>query len=187
MPLIEAISALATLLGTYQVVRGNKQPGEPAAPSDLAASGLVLAYEFARSSAEESARRLDSIRSRLGYLAAFAGLAVLAGAAIASFGDEPVDLDSALFLVAIGLTCAVVTVAVVVRAMGPSVESARAVYEKHLAEPDAGMLTAMLGHVQDEQERTEGVVSTGRLALFGVSVLFAAEVVLLAVWIPVAH
>src|SRR5687768_8870767 len=121
MPIIEAISALATLLGTYQVVRGNKAPGDPAAPGDLAASGLVLAYEFARGAAEDSSRRLELVRSRLGYLAAFAGIAVVGAAGIASFGEEAVDLDSALFLVALGLSCAVMAVAMVVRTMGPSV------------------------------------------------------------------
>ena len=187
MPLIEALSALATLLGTYQVVRGNKPSGEPVAPGDFAAPGLLLAYEFARGAAEESARRLESVRSRLMYVAAFAGLAVLAAAAIAGLGDEPVDLDSALFLVALGLACSVMVVSMLARTLDPSVAPARAVYEKHLSEPDAGMLESMLAHVQEAQERSEAVVSAAGVALFGLSVLFAAEVVLLAVWIPIAH
>jgi len=187
MPLVEALSALATLLSTYQVVRGPRSAGESPANTELTAPGLVLAYEFAKNATDDATRQLDSVRSRLGYLAATSGLAVLAAAAVASFGDEAVDLDSALFLVALGLACAVVAFAVVARALGPSLGSPREVYQKHLTAPDAAMLEEMLAHSELIYDRTEAVAAIGRAALLMLSVLFAVEIVLLAAWIPLAH
>jgi hypothetical protein len=187
MPLVEALSALATLLSTYQVVRGPKSANEAPANTELMTPGLVLAYEFAKNATDDAARRLDGVRSRLAYLAAGSGLAVVAATAVASFGDEAVELDSLLFLVALGLACAVMGIGALVLSLGVSYQSPREAYEKHMAAPDTGMLETMLAHTQDAYDRTEAVVSTGRAAVLGLSVLFAAQLVLLVVWIPVAH
>ena len=184
MPLIEALSALATLLGTYQVVRGNKPATDSTGTPDLAAPGLVLAYEFARTAAEDSIRRLETVRSRLAYLAGFAGLFVVGAVAVASFSDAAVDLDSVLFLAGLALATAVIVLAMLMLAVGGSVSPVRDVYEKHLPQPDAGMLEAMLVHVQAGNERTEALLSMNKAALLVLSLLFAAEAIILAVWIP---
>jgi hypothetical protein len=187
MPLVEALSALATLLSTYQVVRGPKPAGESATSTDLTAPGLMLAYEFAKSAGEDATARLNSIRSRLAVIATASGLAVVAASAVVSFGDEPVKLDSALFLTALGLAAATALLAVFVLAIGVSLPSPRDVYEKHLAAPDAAMLEEMLSYSRVAYDRIEAVAAIGRTALLGLSVLFAVEVILLAAWIPVAH
>jgi hypothetical protein len=188
MPLIEALSALATLLGTYQVVRGNKPPGDPAAPSDMAASGLLLAYEFAKGAAEDAYGRLDSVRARLGFTVVASGLTVAGGAVIAGVGDGAVDLDSPLFLVALGLFAFIAAMGILARNASSSGQaSPREVYDKHLTQPDAGMLQAMLAHVQSAYERTEALVALSNRVLLVLSAVFVVQVVLLAVWIPVEH
>jgi len=187
VPLIEALSALATLFSTYQVVRGGKPSTEPAGTPDLAAPGLVLAYEFARNAAEDSNQRLEAVRSRLKFLTGFAGLVVVGAVAVASFGDEPVDLESALFVAGLAFATGAIVPAMLVLAVGGAVSPARDVYEKHLAQPDAAMLEAMLAYVQAANERTDALLAINKAALLGLSLLFAAEVIVLAVWIPVAQ
>src|SRR5688572_5092732 len=86
MPLIEALSALSTLLGAYQVVRGAKPVGEATDSGELATSSLLVAYEFSRTAAEDAARRLESVRARLGHLIVLSGISVLGAPAIVVTG-----------------------------------------------------------------------------------------------------
>jgi hypothetical protein len=127
------------------------------------------------------------VRSRLAFLAGSSGLFVVGAAAVASFGEEAVDLESALFLAGLALATGVMVLVMLVLAAGGSVSPVRDVYEKHLAQPDAGMLEAMLAHVQAGNERTEALLAMNKGAMLVLSVLFAAEAILLAVWIPVGQ
>ena len=185
LPLVEALSALSTLLGTYQVVRGSKPPGEaPVVSESVTAPGLVLAYQFVRSEADDAARRLDSVRSRLLHVVIVAGVALVGAAGIAAVGDEAPSLDSALFLAALGMFCFIAALGTLVRNFDSGKRASPfEIYEKYLVEPDSRLLDGMLRYTQSAYERTEALIAIGRPLLLFLSMVLVAQIVLLAVWI----
>lgn len=185
LPLVEALSALATLLGTYQVVKGAKPPGEaPAGGESVTAPGLVLAYQFVRSEADDAARRLDSVRARLLQVVIVAGVALVGAAGIAAVGDDTPSLDSALYLTALGMFCFIAALAILVRNFDSGKRpSPFEIYERYLVEPDSQLLDGMLRHTQSAYERTEALITIGRPVLLLLSVVVVAQIVVLAVWI----
>jgi hypothetical protein len=78
MPLIETVSLLTTLASAYQVLR-SKPPGDSsAAVTEVAeTSGVVVAYDLARSTYDTTLQRLDAANRYLNGLVAAAGIAIL--------------------------------------------------------------------------------------------------------------
>ena len=189
LPLIEVLSALSTLLGTYQVVRTNKPASENApAASPLTTPGLMIALDYAQREVDEANRLLDGIRSRLLQVAAVSGgaLAVLAG--VAALDENGPEFDSVLFLVPLGVACFVVSVAVLVRSLAPGrSESPIELYAQYLVEPDADLLTAAMKQSSASYEGTHRLVAIGQSTLVVLSVALVVQLVILCVWIPVAN
>jgi len=186
LPLVEALSALSTLLGTYQVVRGSKPPGEaPSAGESVTAPGLVIAYQFVRSEADDAARRLDSVRSRLLQVLIVSGAALVGAAGIAAVGDEARSFDSVLFVTAMGMFCFIAALASLVRNFDSGTRASPfEIYEKYLVEPDSRLLDGMLRYTQSGYERNEALIAIGRPVLLLLSVVLVVQIVLLACWIP---
>ena len=188
LPLVEALSALSTLLGTYQVVLVNRTGEAPSSEDDLTAPALVIAYEFVQREMENSARLLDSVRSRLLQVVAVAGLALVGAPAIVALGDREPDLESALFLTALGFFCFIAAVAVFVRSLNTGRRvSPFELYEKWLVEPESRPLDAVVRISQAAYQETVQLTALGRGALVLVSIALIVQILLLAAWIPVGQ
>ena len=131
---------------------------------------------------------LDSVRARLLQVVAVSGLAMVGAPAIVALGEREPDLDSALFLTALGFFCFIAGLAIFVRNLNPRRRSSPfELYEKWLVEPESRPLDAVVRRTEAAYQEAMQLVAVGHGALFLLSIALVVQVLLLAVWIPVGQ
>jgi hypothetical protein len=186
LPLLEAVSLLTTLANAYQLVKGSKTATDhPGDPAETSISYLVLASDLVRDAANRSFQQVESVRSRLQALIVLSGLSLIGAPLIVRAGNGGADLDSALFLVALSIFGFIAGLGALVRNLDASSRvSAPAIEQELVYEPNLQLLDAMLKLAQATAERNQRQIEVGNLTLLLLSLVFVAQIVLLAIWIP---
>ena len=184
MPLIETVSLLTTLANAYQVLR-EKRPGDPpATPADAAeASGVVFAYDLARTSYESGLQRLDATRAHLTLLAGASGLMTLVSVLAVRAVDADADFGSAFVWAALLLTLVIVSGAVLTRMLtSPRVIASRSILLRPSADAPLQLMDEYVKLAVSYADQNERSLSLRSVAADLLLVCAAVNVLLLSIW-----
>ncbi|MGE3774896.1 MAG: hypothetical protein AB7I32_18375 [Gammaproteobacteria bacterium] len=183
MPLIETISLLATLAGAVQGMRQKSSPDAPSVATEAAeASGVVLAYDLAKTQYESSVERLQSTDRQITLVASLTAMLTLLAVVGVRAIESEADLGSGFLMGALVLMLVVVAGAVLLRTITAArVISARALLDRtdtplQLME-DYARLAAGTAELNDAAARTRALGADLLL------ICAAVEAVLLSVWV----
>ena len=183
MPLIETLTLLASLGSALQTLRTGRAVEEQNEGKDAGSTGLLLSYEHVKTSQDATMRADDSVTGRLQLLLLVSGAVVAAVCAVgAGFADDA-DAGSPLFIAALilfGVVALAAAFAVVARLESVAVEG---VIARQSVLGDLDFLREMLAQGVRLERSNRRLIASKSTALGVACLCFAAQVVLLAVWV----
>ena len=183
MPLVETLTLLASLSSALQSLRAARTVDEKVEPKDGGSAGLLLGYEFVKSSQEWAQRANDAVEARLhGLLISSAVVAAIVTALAAGF-VEGASARSPLLIVGLALLCFIALAASMARVLGRlALISAEAVLLRQASALEWEFMRSMLAEASQNERRNRRVIATKEQALGLLLLAFVAEVVLLSLW-----
>jgi hypothetical protein len=178
LPLIETLTLLASLGSALQTLRTGRAVEEQNESKEDGSTGLLLSYEYAKASQESAIRADDSITGRMQVLLLVSGTVIASVSAIGAGFVDGIGAGSPLFIAALALLGVVAIAAALAVTVRPALIA--------LNDGVAGeweFLRGVLGRAAQLERSNLRLIATKSAALALLYACFAAQVLLLAVWV----
>ena len=181
MPLVETLTLLASLGSALQTLRNrDDKPGA----KDESSAGLLLSYEYVKTSQEAAVRANDAVEGQLHTLLVVSGAVTTAFVVISAGLVEGLSAASPLLIVALALFgLGALATALLSIAGQPSLITTAEVQAKQATLSEWEFLHEVLTLATVKERLNHRLVATKGLVLHLLYVCFAAQVILLSVWV----
>jgi hypothetical protein len=181
MPLVETLTLLASLGSALQTLRGRD---DKPAGKDESSAGLLLSYEYVKSSQEAALNADRDLNGRLHTLLLVSG-AVVAGFVVLGSGlVEGVSATSPLLIAALVLLGLAALATTLARTLAtPSLISAAEVQTRQAMLSEWEFLRDVLSLATAAERINRRALAAKGLVLEGLCLSFVAQVILLSVWV----
>jgi F0F1-type ATP synthase assembly protein I len=181
MPLVETLTLLASLSSAVQALRGKE---DRPAGRDETSAGLLLSYEYVKASQDAAIRANELVDGRLHTLLLVSGAVVAGFVVLGASLLEDVALTSPLLIVTLVLLGFGALATAVTRSLTtPSLISAAEAQARQTAVSEWEFLREILTLAAVKERANRRLIATKGLVLELLCLSFAAQVILLSVWV----